>query len=454
MLHRLTVVTFLTVVCAVPAAAQIPGDPFAALVQEGLAANRGLLQARLGVAQRDLEVRRAKGGLLPTLDVDARWSEYDGIPDIGDFVNPAYAALNQLTGTDAFPTDVSFPLVFQQDMRLRATLPLFAPEAYANVSLQRALREAEAGRVGAAERALAAGVQLAALRVSAADRAIGIYREALALLAENRRVSERLVAAGSATPDAVARTRADESAAEQQLAAAERERNDAVRGLNELLRRPLDTPVPLVPDSLVVRTPLPDAPVAISAALDRREEVLASRALERAASAQLRLAGASFLPTVALAGDYGFLGNEFQFTRDNDFWIASVVLRWNLFRGGQDANRRQLARLEQQRAALGTEETTVRVEREVRAAIDAVEVSERSIVSADARLAAAARTFELVTRRYEEGLAPHLEVSDARTQYTTAALNAALTRYAHAGRLVELERAMGVREMGGRDGGE
>ncbi|MCU0621557.1 MAG: TolC family protein [Gemmatimonadales bacterium] len=445
---------FLTVVGVARAGAQIPGDPYAELVREGLAANRGILQARLGVAQRDAEVRRARGALLPTLDVDARWSEYDGIPDLGDFVNPAYAALNQLTGTTRFPTDVSFPLVFQQDMRLRAQLPLFAPEAYANLALQRALREAEAGRVGAAERSLAAGVQLAALRVSAADRAIGIYREALALLAENRRVSERLVAAGTATPDAVARTRADESAAEQQLAAAERERNDAERALNELLRRPLDTPAPLVADSLLGRAPRAEPSAIIGVATDTREEVRAARALERAAQAQYRLAGSSFLPTVALAGDYGFLGNELRFTPDNDFWIVSVVLRWNLFRGGQDASRRDLATLERERTALATEETEVRVEREVRAALDAVEVAERSIRSADDRLVAARRTFELVTRRYEEGLAPHLEVSDARTQYTTAALNAALTRYALAGRQVELERATGVREMGERDASE
>jgi outer membrane protein TolC len=448
MLRHITSLSTGLLLALLPAAvaAQIPGDPYAALVSEGLENNRGILQARLGLRQREAEVRRATGALLPTVDLDARWSEQDGVPDIGDFVNPAYAALNQLTGTDQFPTDVSFPLVQPFDTRLRATLPLFAPEAWANLSLQRALRETEAGRLGAAERALAAGVQLSALRVSAADRTMGIYREALVLLAENRRVSNRLVAAGDATPDAVARTIADESEAEQQLAAAGHERDDAVRALNELLRRPLDAAVPLLPDS-VLRTGAPTDTAGALASSVGREELAEARARERAAGAQHRLAGASFLPTVALAGDYGWLDDEIRFSGDHDVAIASLVVRWNLFRGGQDAARRSAADFERRRARLAREATEVQVEREVRSALDAVDVAQRSITAAEARLAAARRTFDLVSRRYEEGLAPHLEYSDARTNYTTAEINAALTRYAWAARLVELERAAAIRVL-------
>jgi outer membrane protein TolC len=452
MLHRLTFVTLLGVFWAAPLAGQLPGDPFAALVQEGLAQNRGLLQGRLGVGQREAEVRRAKGALLPTLGVNARWSEFEGIPDIGDFVNPANAALNQLTGTSAFPTDISVPLLFNQDMRFQATLPLFAPEAYANVALQKALRDAEAGRVQAAERQVAAGVQLAALRVAIQERAVAIYREALGLIDESLRVSERLVAAGVATPDAVARSRADRSEAAQRLQESERERHDAVRALNELLRRPVDAPPPPLPDSLRAVPPELDTVSALAIARARREELAAARALERAAGAQKRLAGASFLPTIALAGDYGWQGTELRFSSDNDFIVGSVVLRWNLLNGGQDRARRQLASLEQERTALATEETVARVEREVLGALDGAGTAWRAIATADDRLAASERTWQLVRRRYEEGLAPHLELSDARTQFTTAALNAALTRFTYAARLVELERVTGAREL--REGGD
>ena len=47
-------------------------------------------------------MREARGRLLPSLSLDARYSEQSGTLDLGDFVNPAYAALNQLTGRNDF----------------------------------------------------------------------------------------------------------------------------------------------------------------------------------------------------------------------------------------------------------------------------------------------------------------------------------------------------------------
>ena len=114
------------------------------------------------------------------------------------------------------------------------------------------------------------------------DRAITIYQEALALLDENLRVSERLVAAGTATPDAVARSRAERSEAAQRLLEAERERADAARSLNELLRRPLDTPAPALPDSVVATAPVLDSVAALEAARAQHQSA-ASAALARSA---------------------------------------------------------------------------------------------------------------------------------------------------------------------------
>lgn len=447
MLRWMTMFTLLAPLPLAAARAQLAGDPYAPLVREGLARNRGVLQARLGVRQREAEVRRATGAFLPSIDLDARWSELSGVLDLGAFVNPAYAALNEALGEDRFPTDLSITQPFAQDMRVRLTQPLFNGALYANHALQRALRDAEAGRLAAAERALAAGVQLTALRVASAERAVAIWTNARTLVEENLRVSERLVAAGSATPDAVARARADLADAEQQQADAERERAEARRALNDLLRRPLESPLPPLPEPADAAAPPLALDGLLGEAAQRREDLLAADAATRAAGAQVRLAGAAFLPTVALAVDYGFQGSELRFTRDNDFVVGSIVVQWNLFRGGQDGARRTAAKLERERAVLEREAAAARVEREVRDAVAAVAVAGRAVSAAEARLAAARRTFELVSRRYEEGLAPHLEFSDARTRFTNADLNAALTRFALAARLVELERAAALRDL-------
>jgi len=83
----------------------------------------------------------------------------------------------------------------------------------------------------------------------------------------------------------------------------------------------------------------------------------------------------------------------------------------------------------------------------VRQAYEAAIVAREAIATAEARVAAARRTFDLVRRRYEEGEANQIEFLDARTQLTNAELNRALTANRYAMRYVDLERAAALRSL-------
>jgi len=428
-----------------PVAAQ--QNPLDALVREGLANNLGLVQERLVTEERDLDVTRARALFLPSASIDARYSALSGVLDIGQLINPAYQALNQLTGTSAFPTDLSITQPYRQDMRVRVTQPLFDASILANHALARSLREVQRGRLGASARDLAEGIGLGYLQYASARQVVELYRSTLDVLRENLRVSERLVAAGSTTPDAVSRARADSSETAQQLADAEQQRDAAARALNQLLHRPLDRSVELIPDSLLDFPLTITLDEALARARDARDEVREADFGVRAARAQTRLATAAFLPTVALAVDYGFQGNRLRFSGDNDFTAVSLVFQWNLFNGGRDAARRKQGLLETQRAEVARADLEDRIALQVRQAYEAAVVAREAIPTAGARLAAAARTFELVRRRYDEGLAPHLEFTQARADFTNAGLNQILTRYAYATRYVELERVAALRTI-------
>ena len=98
---------------APPIAAQQRGsgpDPLAAIVAEALENNLGLAQENLAVERADAGVRETRGRFFPTLSLDARYSEQSGTLNLGDFVNPAYDALNRVTGTNQFPTDLNVTL--------------------------------------------------------------------------------------------------------------------------------------------------------------------------------------------------------------------------------------------------------------------------------------------------------------------------------------------------------
>lgn len=411
-----------------------------------IARNLGVRQSREAERQGTLGVRQARGLFLPTLGVEARYSELNGVIDLGDAINPAYAALNQLIGRDEFPTNIHQTLPYKQETKLRSTLPLFNGALFANLAAARAIRDLRGAERAAATRRLDADARIAYLNFARAARAVDIYDATLPVVAENQRVAERLVGAGSATGDAVYRARASMADVQQQRAEAVRLRDAALGALNLLLDRDADTPVAMLSDS-----ELPDLrPLTLDEALtaaQRREERAQTAAGSAAARAQGRAAAASFMPSLALAADYGVQGSEYHFDREHDAAIASVVLQWNLFNGGQDAMRREQAASARRAMALRSAETDRMIALDVRTAFDAVGVARQGLQAAAARLDATRRAFQLVDRRFNEGLAPHLEWSDARSQLTAAELNLVLSRYTMTARVVDLERAAALRAI-------
>lgn len=422
-------------------------DPLAPIVAEALERNLGLAQEDLAVERAEAGVREARGRFLPALSLDARYSEQTGTLNLGDVVNPAYGALNQVTGSTRFPTDLDLPLPMAHDSRLRLTQPLFDASILAGHALARHTRAGQRLDRSAAARRLAAEAQAAFLEVGAARSARRTWEATLALVTESERVAQRLVDAGRATPDQVLRARADLSDVRQRLDESRSLEDAAARALNRVLRRPLQAPVEELPDSLLRFELALSEREAVASALARREELAGTEAGIRAAEAGVRLASASFLPSVALALDYGFQGPDLSFGRDDDYAVASIVLSWNLFNGGRDQARRSAARADAERLRLRRAELEDLVRLDVLQAYDAAVVARDAIATAEARLAAARRSFELVRRRYEEGLASQVEFLDARTAYTSAELNRSATVYRYAVRYVDLERAAALRDL-------
>ena len=394
----------------------------------------------------DAAIAEARGRLLPSLTANARVSSlYGATPNLGALINPAYAALNQLLGQPAFPTNINLTLPQRQEATFRLAQPLFEPRVVEGYRIARSLRDAGAADRDAQRRQLAADIQTSYLQYARASRAADLFDQTVPLLDEALRVSERLLSAGKVTPDNVLRARAEQSAVVQQRDAAHQLAGAARQQLYYLTGRQLDAPLALFADTLLgldarfaVRENL-DA--AQSSAQSSREELTQiDRSLD-AARGQQRIARAAFLPSVNLAVDYGFQGNTIRVKRNTDFAVASLVLSWNLFNGGQDRARIQQASLDGAQLKARRDDASRSIALQVRVAHDAAVVARTAIVTAGDRQSAAARTFELVQRRYGEGLASQLELLDARTSLTTAQLNHMITTYDFYQRVVEFERA-------------
>ncbi|MGE5179560.1 MAG: TolC family protein [Bacteroidota bacterium] len=464
MLSRMTVLlSFLMVAAPMSADAQNPaapssfdgiaapaapaGDPLRAIVDEALRANLGLGQERLAERRAAADVRAARARLLPAVSVESRLSHFENVTNLGDLVNPAFGALNRLTGTGAFPTNVDLTFPRRYESHLRLVQPLVNEAARGGLAVASARHEGQRMELAAAARRVAADAQAAYLEQASARRVAEVYTSTLATVRENERVAERLLAAGQATPEAVQRARAERAEVEQQLAEARERSLAASRAFNLVLRRPLDQPVEAIPDS-AFELPLPiGAEQAVARGLDRREELRQADAGIATARAAKRAATAGLLPSVAGVLDYGFQGNDVSFRDEDHVWSASLALSWSLFDGGGDLARRAAAGYEAERARARREEIADQIALEIRTAYESASVARDAIETADVRLEASARTFTLVRRRFEEGAASPYELVDARAALTNAQLNRVLTAYRYAIRRVDLEHAAALRDI-------
>ena len=130
-----------------------PGIPTSSVldgyIRDALRANLALAQESLDEDRATAEVREARALRLPTLAFTTRRSETRGALDFGELVNPAYRALNQLTGSNAFPTNVGLTLPFAQETRLRLAQPLYQPAIGAGIRAASAARDAQSAGVRA-----------------------------------------------------------------------------------------------------------------------------------------------------------------------------------------------------------------------------------------------------------------------------------------------------------------
>jgi len=126
---------------------------------------------------------------------------------VGDMLNPVYAALNELTGTNQFPQIENQAVPFLPsnfyDARFNVSQPVIQPQLRVN----RMIKEEEVTRstlqTDQVRRDIIREVKTAYYRWLQARDGIAIFDEGLALLQENKRVTQSLLANGQAIPSAV-----------------------------------------------------------------------------------------------------------------------------------------------------------------------------------------------------------------------------------------------------------
>jgi outer membrane protein TolC len=264
----------------------------------------------------------------------------------------------------------------------------------------------------------------------------------LSLVNENLRVSQRLFENDKVTIDAVYRSESEKSKVEVQRAQANNMLEASRAYFNFLLNRTLDAEIDLMA--------IPPEPVTISLeeasilAVQRRIELQQIRQYHQLNSHVTDLHRGKNIPGLFGVVDYGIQGENYSITGEDDFIMASLALRWNLFQGSANRQKVQQSKIDGEKLDELYNETMQQIRLEVINHYYALQASYESVQAANKQIRSARRAYELISRKYREGQSSLLELLDARTSMTGAAANSIVAQSEYYSRLADFEYAMGT----------
>jgi outer membrane protein len=423
-------------------------------IKSGLENNLALNQKLASYEKSIQALREAIGLFLPQISINARYTVAKGgrIIPVGDMVGPLINNLNTLNETVLGSTFDYSALTSQEfqffrpkehETKISLIQPIFNPQIYYNNRIKNYLARAEKADAETYRRYLVAEIKTAYYNYLKTLEVSQLIDNTRKLLEENIRVNKSLYKNDKVTIDHVFRSEAELSKLEQQKAETNKQQHLAASYFNFLLNREYDAEI-IADTSQPLEAPLQSFEEARLNALDNRDELERARNYKNAAENGYRINSSNRLPVLFGAVDYGFQGEKYGFTRDDDFVLASLVLRWDLFKGFQNNAKIQQSRIDQEIIDKKYQELEMLIQLEVTNAFYTLEAAEKEIVSVRKQLESSKKAFKIVEKKYAEGQASLIEYIDARTNMTNTQEKLIIARYDYMIKYAEYERVTGL----------
>ena len=415
----------------------------------GLESNLALQQKQADY-EISMKALQSAGGLFyPSLGIDARYTVARGgrmidFP-IGDLLNPVYSTLNQLLQVNQFSQvenqEFAFYRPTEQETKLTLVQPVFNPTILYNYQINKQKTHIAGTDVEIYKRELILQIKTAYYNYLKTVHLLDLVDETINLLEENLRVSESLFENDKVTSDVVYISDAQLKQAYVSQAEAEKSNRTAQAYFNFLLNRPLGDEIQVPDDKNMSDLPVPDdIDNYISLGIGSREEIIQLGNYMDMNEKYMKLKRSSNYPNFFVAVNYGFQGEEYSFTSNDDFMLASVVLQWNLFQGLKNRADVQQAKITQSQLELKQQEVQNQVELQVINAFYELQAAAKTIEASRAQVEASNKAFKIVKEKYRNGQASLIEYTDARVQMTTSRQNLIIASFDYRIREADFER--------------
>jgi outer membrane protein len=395
-------------------------------VAEALAHNRGVLQARLGVAIGGTYEREARSALLPNVSAQGSYSRVDKAPQA---VAPELG-----TSFTVGPKEV-------WSFGLNMNFPIYGFGRYLNAFRASVLsRKGEEARRDTVESDIAAAVTAAAFDLLAGIRAVDVAISDEEAFAQQVRDSQALLDAGRVTRSALL-----EAQVEHDRAIRTRERLQSAipilrMTLNTLLGRDPHAQIDVV-DAPVTRPPIWQPGALEDEAVIRRAELRAARLDVAAAERDLKAAIGRELPE--LRGNLSYDTSDNRFSNPKDRTTLLLTLDIPVFTGGGRGARIQRARYELDVSRLALRDLEAQVRNEIASRYREADEAYRDIAVAQRSIERSEESLRIQREKFQNGRATSREVLDSTALVTEAKVAYLRALYSYNVAIQELHRARG-----------
>jgi outer membrane protein len=430
------------VICLITAIVPVFGQqPLDGYIEAGLKNNLVLQQKNIALDKALLALKVANGMFSPSLTLLGNYTTGDGGRSIsfpvGDLLNPVYSTLNQMTGTDNFPTIENvnqnfFPRDFY-DVRARASMPILNTDLIYNRKIkaqQTLLQEAE---VAVYKRELIRNIKVSYYNYLAAQQGVLIYKSALARAEEGKRVNESLLENGKGLPAYILRSQSELENTKAQLADAERQVENAQLYFNFLLNR--DAAAEILTQESVL-----NVDESTLNTTQNREELLQLQTATHIQQDVQEMTRLFWMPRISGFLDLGAQGEQMKYNRNANYYLLGVQLEVPLFAGFTNRHKIAQSRLDVKSVDLTLQQTTRQLNLGLETSRNALLSAQQNYRSSQKQLEAAQSYQRLIEKGYKEGANTFIESVDARTQLTGAQLQLALNQYRVLIAMANLER--------------
>lgn len=418
-------------------------------IRQGLESNLALQQKAADYNISLQALRSARGLFYPNVSVNARYTMARGGRKIefpvGDMLNPVYSTLNYLTESEMFPTIENAEFAFfrerEHETKISLVQPVINPKIFHNYQIEKEKVTLQRTDITIYKRELINEIKSAYYNYLKTVYLLRLVDETDVLLKENLRVSRSLYENDKVTQDVVYRSEAELQKVYLGKAEAEKGNKTAKAYFNFLLNKPLNAEIQdFEYDEVPQLSLISDFNTEVDKGINSREEIQQIETMSSINENYLKLIRSNNYPNVLFAFDYGFQGEEYSFTKNDDFLLASLVLRWPLFEGFRNRAEVQQAKIVQQQIELKQEELENQIKLQIINSYYELQEAVEAIEAAEVQVQAAENAFRVVNEKFRMGQSQLIEFTDARTTMTNSKQNLIIAVFEYKIREADLER--------------